>query len=85
MKKIINFIASLFSRWIPVTKKMPPIETLVIGYFPDGDENGAKIALAMSYDGKRLMSSPSSSVSHHFLATHWQPLPKPLMKNDKET
>ncbi len=61
-------------KWIDVNERLPDRETPVIGYFPCGDESGAKVAGAIRY-GKTLHSDAPNSTAHCFIPTHWMPLP----------
>ena len=65
------------SGWVATSKQMPPINTTVIGYFPDGNEGGEKVATAITYDGKKLRSDFPNSTAYCFEATHWMALPEP--------
>ena len=67
----------LVMRWVAVSERMPPKKETVIGYFPDGDESGSKVATAITYDGEKLRSDFPNSTAHCFEATHWLPLPEP--------
>lgn len=62
-------------QWISVKEQLPDKGNTVIGFFPDGDESGNKIAPATTYDGKTLISDFPNSTAHCFKATHWMPLP----------
>lgn len=64
------------SGWVAVTERMPPLRKTVIGYFPDGNEGGEKIATAVYY-GTKLHSDFPNSTAHCFEATHWMALPEP--------
>lgn len=64
-------------RWVATSENMPPKNETVIGYFPNGDESGAKVATAITYDGKKLRSDFQNSTAYCFEATHWLPLPEP--------
>ena len=63
--------------WVAASENMPPKNETVIGYFPYGDESGAKVTTAITYDGKKLRSDFPNCTSYCFEATHWLPLPKP--------
>lgn len=63
--------------WVSVLEKLPPKNEVVIGYFPRGDESGAKVSTAITYDGKKLRSDFPNSTSYCFEATHWMSFPEP--------
>ena len=63
--------------WVSVSDKLPPKNKRVIGYFPRCDESGAKVATAVTYDGKKLRSDFPNSTSYCFEATYWMALPEP--------
>jgi hypothetical protein len=60
--------------WIDVTIKKPDYFEQVLGYFPNGDESGNKVATAIMRD--TLQSDFPNSTASYFEATHWMPIPK---------
>ena len=68
------------NKWVAASKKMPPIDTVVIGYFPGGNEGGNKVSTAITYSGKKLISNFPNSTASYFEATHWMFFPEPPHK-----
>lgn len=71
-----EILKSSIKEWKILTTFMPPNNFEVMGYFPNGDESGEKVASAI-YDGKRLYSAFPNSTAYCFEATHWMYYPEP--------
>ena len=66
---------SVVINWVAIDKDLPPKDTFVLAYYPDGNEDGKFIDTTTYYGGK--LTDTGSSVAYCFEATHWAKLPKP--------
>ena len=61
--------------WVAVVDNLPPKDTLVLAYYPEGNENGNKVDTTTYYGGK--LTDVGSSVAYCFEAKYWAKLPEP--------
>jgi len=61
--------------WVAVIDNLPPKDTLVLAYYPEGNENGEKVDTTTYYGSK--LTDTGSSIAYCFVATHWAELPEP--------
>lgn len=61
--------------WVAVDENLPPKDTTVLAYYPEGNENGKKVDTTTYYGGK--LTDTGSSVAYCFEATYWAILPEP--------
>lgn len=61
--------------WVAIGESLPPEDTTVLAYYPEGNENGKKIDTTTYYGGK--LTDTGSSVAYCFEPTHWALLPTP--------
>lgn len=63
-------------KWISAKDEMPERYIDVLGYFPNGTEEGKKVAMAYA-NSDSVQSASNTSTAYCFIATHWMPLPEP--------
>lgn len=75
IKKYQNEHIQHVVQWVSINEGLPPKNTVVLAYYPEGNENGRKVDTTTYYGGK--LTDTGSSVAYCFEATHWAMLPEP--------